>query len=305
MIAANVQAARFLDKNKIPALYRVHEKPPADALEKVRQFLGPLGLQLGGGDTPSSKDYSKLLDSVRERPDRDLIETVLLRSLSQAVYQPELKGHFGLALDHYAHFTSPIRRYPDLLVHRGLKHVLAKRKPSDFRYDHKRMEVLGTHCSVTERRADEATRDAVAWLKCDYMRDHVGEEFDGLIIGVTSFGLFVELKGVHVEGLVHVTALENDYYQHDPTMHRLVGERTGLEFRLADPLRVKVARVDPDERKIDFEPVLDPDNMPRRSARKPGGDKSGSRSKGKTGRRTDGAKGKGGQGGKKKPRRRK
>ncbi|MDX1454012.1 MAG: ribonuclease R [Gammaproteobacteria bacterium] len=307
MIAANVQAAKFLDKNGIPTLYRVHEKPPADALEKLRMFLGPLGLQLGGGDSPSAKDYSKLIANIQDRPDKSLIETVLLRSMSQAVYQPELNGHFGLGLDHYAHFTSPIRRYPDLLVHRGIKHILAGKPAHEFPYDNKRMENLGTHCSMVERRADDATRDAVSWLKCDYMKDRIGDEFDGLIIGVTSFGLFVEIKGMHVEGLVHVTTLENDYYQFDPTMHRLVGERGGLEFRLADPLRVRVARVDPDERKIDFEPIIDADEVrARRKARgsKPIAKPSGRDDRG--GKKKGGAKGKkkDKQGDKKKSRRR-
>jgi ribonuclease R len=255
MIAANVQAAKFLNKNKLPTLYRVHEGPKEDSLEQVRDFLAPLGLNLGGGDDPQPKHYAKLIEKIQDRPDRFLIETVLLRSLSQAVYQPKPVGHFGLALEHYAHFTSPIRRYPDLLVHRGLKQIVNQRPKKEFVYDHRRMEALGTHSSMVERRADEATRDAVAWLKCDYMADKVGEEYEGLITGVTNFGLFVELKDLQIEGLVHVTSLENDYYRHDPTMHRLVGERSGMVYRLSDPIRVRVMRVNPDERKIDFEPV--------------------------------------------------
>lgn len=255
MIAANVQAAKTLEKHKLPTLYRVHDGPKEGSLDDVRSFLGPLGLTLGGGDDPQPKDYEKLIERIQDRPDRYLIETVLLRSLSQAVYQPKNDGHFGLSLEHYAHFTSPIRRYPDLLVHRGLKLIVNQRPKKEFPYDHKRMETLGAHSSMAERRADEATRDAVAWLKCDFMVDKVGEEYDALITGVTNFGLFVELKDMQIEGLVHVTALENDYYRHDPALQRLVGERSGKVYRLADAIRVRVVRVNPDERKIDFEPA--------------------------------------------------
>lgn len=287
MIAANVEAAKFLHAHEIPALYRVHDGPKEESLEDVRSFLGPLGLSLGGGTTPAPKDYAKLIENVRERPDRDLIETVLLRSLSRAEYKPEGNGHFGLALRYYAHFTSPIRRYPDLLVHRGIKHVLQKKSAEKFQYDRKRMETLGAHCSMAERRADDATRDAVAWLKCDYMRDRIGQEFDGIITSVAAFGLFVELKGMHVEGLVHVTALENDYYRYDNTMHRLVGERSGLEFRLADPIRVRVARVDADERKIDFEPIITSD-MYARSRLRSGDSRAASKTgKGKSGKKAN------------------
>ncbi len=255
MIAANVQAAKHLGRARLPTLYRVHEGPSEEALEKLRGFLGPLGLSLGGGDEPQPRHYAKLIEKIQDRPDRFLIETMLLRSLSQAVYQPKPLGHFGLALEHYAHFTSPIRRYPDLLVHRGLKHDFGKRPRHEFHYDFRRMEVLGTHTSMTERRADEATRDAVSWLKCDFMADKVGEEFDGVITGVTGFGLFVELNDLQIEGLIHVTSLENDYYQFDAVNQRLLGERSGKSYRLSDPIRVRVARVDVDERKIDFEPV--------------------------------------------------
>ncbi|MBW3568487.1 MAG: ribonuclease R, partial [Proteobacteria bacterium] len=292
MIAANVQTAKFLDKNKLPTLYRVHDDPKEESAEKVRGFLGPLGLTLGGGENPRPKDYAKLLEKVEGRPDRFLIETVLLRSLSQAVYQPEGDGHFGLALEHYAHFTSPIRRYPDLLVHRGLKQIVNQRPKKEFQYDHKRMEMLGTHSSMTERRADEATRDAIAWLKCDFMVDKVGEEYEGLITGVTNFGLFVELKEMQIEGLVHVTSLENDYYRHDPTLHRLVGERGGKVYRLADEIRIRVVRVNPDDRKIDFEPASGDSGVAREA-------KSGKRSGAKHGSEPRGKK-KGGGSGKKK-----
>jgi ribonuclease R len=253
MIAANVAAARFLQRHRIPALYRVHEGPKLDKLNKLRTFLGELGLGLGGGEKPSTRDFALLLERVQDRSDRHLIQTVLLRSLSQAVYAPERIGHFGLALDSYTHFTSPIRRYPDLLVHRTIRHILQGVKPKELSYDHAAMSSLGEQCSMTERRADEATRDAVEWLKCEFMQDKVGEVFDGIVNGVTSFGLFVELKDVFVEGLVHVTGLPNDYYHFDPVGHRLQGERSGRIYRIGDALRVRVARVDLDERKIDFD----------------------------------------------------
>ncbi len=252
MIAANVQAAKFLAKHKMPTLYRVHAGPDVEGLEKLRAFLGTLGLKLAGGAKPEPGHYSKLLASVRERPDRHLIETVLLRSLAQAVYTPENVGHFGLGLGHYAHFTSPIRRYPDLLVHRAIRHLLQGGTAQNFSYSGSHMEQLGSHCSMTERRADEATRDAMDRLKCEYMRDKQGEEFDGLVTGVTNFGLFVQIKDLYVEGLIHVTSLPNDYYTHDPVGHRLVGERSGRVFRLTDAVRVRVAAVNLDERKIDF-----------------------------------------------------
>ncbi|HEY0634514.1 MAG TPA: RNB domain-containing ribonuclease, partial [Gammaproteobacteria bacterium] len=197
--------------------------------------------------------YAELLASVQARPDAHLIQTVMLRSLSQAVYSPDNKGHFGLAYEAYAHFTSPIRRYPDLLVHRAIRHLLGKKKVEHFRYGVEDMLVLGEHCSMTERRADEATRDALDWLKCEYMLDKVGEEFDGIISSVTSFGIFVELQSIYVEGLVHITSLHSDYYHFDPAKHRLLGERTSRIYRLADKVRVKVVRVDLDERKLDFE----------------------------------------------------
>ncbi|MDG4551796.1 MAG: ribonuclease R [Candidatus Contendobacter sp.] len=255
MIAANIAAARFLQRQKMPGLYRIHEGPTEDRLNKLRAFLGELGLGLGGGDQPSPLDYTRLLERVRDRPDAHLIQTVMLRSLAQAVYSSGNVGHFGLALDAYAHFTSPIRRYPDLQVHRAIRHALNGGKPADFSYTHAELVGLGEHCSMTERRADEAVRDAVEWLKCEFMLDKVGQVFDGIINAVTGFGLFVELRGVFVEGLVHVTSLRNDYYHFDPVGHRLRGERSGQVYRLGDRLTVRVVRVDLDERKIDFEPV--------------------------------------------------
>jgi ribonuclease R len=255
MIAANVAAARFLQRQKMPGLYRIHEGPSEDRLNKLRAFLGELGLGLGGGEKPSPLDYTRLLEQVRDRPDAHLIQTVMLRSLAQAIYASGNVGHFGLALDAYAHFTSPIRRYPDLQVHRAIRHALNGGKPADFPATHADLVGLGEHCSMTERRADEAVRDAVEWLKCEFMLDKVGQVFDGIITGVAGFGLFVELRGVFVEGLAHVTSLRNDYYQFDPVGHRLHGERSGQVYRLGDRLTVRVVRVDLDERKIDFEPV--------------------------------------------------
>ncbi|MDE2088456.1 MAG: ribonuclease R [Gammaproteobacteria bacterium] len=253
MVAANVAAARLLLKHKLPALFRVHGGPNPEKLADLRTFLGELGLRLAGGKEPEARHYAELLAKVLRRPDAHLIQTVLLRSLDQAVYSPDNIGHFGLAYDAYTHFTSPIRRYPDLLVHRAIRHILAKGEAEDFEYAREQALALGEHCSMTERRADEAVRDAVDWLKCEYMMDKVGEEFDGIIAGVTSFGIFVELDGIYVQGLVHVTALGDDYYHFDPAGHRLRGERSGRMYRLGDKVRVKVMRVDLDERKIDFE----------------------------------------------------
>ena len=253
MIAANVCAARFLLDNKIPALYRVHEGPSEEKLTALREFLASVGLTLGGGDEPEPKHYAKILGQIEGRPDAHLIQTVLLRSLRQAVYTPENNGHFGLSFDAYAHFTSPIRRYPDLLVHRAIRHVVRGKSVKQYRYGTSDMLAFGEHCSMTERRADEATRDAVDWLKCEYMQDRVGDEYDGIISSVTSFGLFVELDNIYVEGLVHITSLVQDYYQFDPVHHRLVGERSNKVYGLAGKIRVKVARVDLERKRIDFE----------------------------------------------------
>ena len=255
MIAANVETARFLEKHQIPTLFRVHAGPEVDGLKEVRLFLGSLGLSLGGGQKPEATHYAKLLEKVKARPDKALIQTVLLRSLSQAVYSPDNVGHFGLALGHYAHFTSPIRRYPDLLVHRAIRHVLQGGTTRNFHYSVTQMENLGSHCSMTERRADEAARDATDWLKAEYMQDKVGEEFEGFITSVLPFGLFVQLKELYVEGLIHVTSLPSDYYSHDAAGQRMVGERSGRIYRLTDPIRVRVSNVNLEEHKIDFEPV--------------------------------------------------
>jgi len=252
MIAANVAAARFLERRKIEGLYRVHDRPAAEKIADLRAFLGELGLSLGGGDKPEAKDFNAVLEAAKGREDQHLIQTVVLRTMKQAVYSPDNIGHFGLAQPNYAHFTSPIRRYPDLLVHRAIRHVLRTGSAEHFPYTHDELGLIGEHCSNNERRADEATRDVTDWLKCEFMQDRVGEIFDGVITAVTSFGLFVELKGVFVEGLLHITALDKDYYHFDPVGHRLVGERSGQVYRLGDAITVQLARVDLDDRKIDF-----------------------------------------------------
>ena len=273
MIAANVATATHLSKKRMPLLYRVHSGPAADALDDLRSFLAERGLSLPGGSDPQAADYASVLATVADRSDAHLIQTVMLRSLSRAVYTPHNDGHFGLALEYYAHYTSPIRRYPDLLVHRAIKHLEARRKPVNFDYDVPAMEALGTQCSEAEKRADEATRDVDDWLKCEFMSDSLGETFEGTVTGVTSFGLFVELDGIHATGLVHVSSLSNDYYHFDAQSRCLRGERSGAVHRLADKLKVRVARVDLDERKIDFE-LVEPDqaaakrSKPKRSSRK-------------------------------------
>jgi ribonuclease R len=268
MVAANVAAAQWLLKQGIPALFRVHDGPGADKLADLRSLLGELGLELGGGKRPEPRHYAQLLEEIGGRPDAHLLQTVLLRSLSQAVYQPKNTGHFGLGYKAYTHFTSPIRRYPDLLVHRAIRHLLYAKGVEALPHTPEELPLLGEHCSMTERRADEATWDAVEWLKCEFMLDKVGQVFDGIISGVTGFGLFVELNDIYVQGLVHITSLEDDYYHFDPVRHRLRGERTGRSFQLGDPLKVQVARVDLDERKLDFEPAVRRRRTPPRAGRK-------------------------------------
>jgi len=249
MLAANVCTAKYLLQQKHPALYRVHEGPTPGKLTALKEFLAASALSLGGGDQPTPGDYATLLTKIKGRPDFNLLQTVLLRSLQQAVYSPDNEGHFGLGYDAYTHFTSPIRRYPDLVVHRAIKACLAgtKYQPGGTGWAE-----LGVHCSLTERRADDATRDVENWLKCFFMQDRVGEEFDGTISGVTHFGLFVTLDGLNVDGLVHVTELGNDYFHFDAVHHAMNGERSGKSYRLADRIRVKVARVDLEATKIDF-----------------------------------------------------
>ena len=253
MLAANVAAAGYLLEYKIPALYRIHDSPKQEKLQDLHALLAELGLSLGGGEEPSARDYAKLLHQITNRDDRHLIETVLLRSMPLAIYSAENTGHFGLGFPAYTHFTSPIRRYPDLLVHRAIRYLLRAGSAQDFKYSPATMQALGTHCSMTERRADEATREIEQWYKCQFMQDRVGEEYTGTISGVTSFGVFVELDDIYVEGLVHITSLPIDYYHFDPVGHRLRGERSGRIYRLANRVRVKVIRVDLEDKKIDFE----------------------------------------------------
>ncbi|MFC5772298.1 ribonuclease R, partial [Thauera sinica] len=253
MLAANVCASDFLASREHPALYRIHESPAEEKLAKLRDFLKEFGLGLGGGDEPRASDYAKLLGQVKDRPDAQLLQTVMLRSLKQAMYSPDNVGHFGLAYEAYTHFTSPIRRYPDLLVHRGIKAVLAgeQYRPGNW-------EDIGLHCSMTERRADDATRDVVAFLKCYFMQDRVGEEFTGSVSGVVPFGLFVALDDIFIEGLLHISDLGSDYFHYDETRHALMGERTGKQFRLADRLKVQLVRVDMETNKIDFRLIEGP-----------------------------------------------
>ncbi len=253
MLLANVSAADFITQYGLPVLYRVHKVPDIEKIENLRSFLSSVGLRLTGKTSPSPMDYAKLLKKIKGRPDAHIIQTILLRSLKQAVYSPINEGHFGLAYECYCHFTSPIRRYPDVLVHRAIKHALSKKAPDLFGYSQQEFFMYSDHCSMTERRADDATRNVVDWLKCEYMLDKVGFEFDGIISEVTGFGIFVELKEIYVEGLVHVTALRNDYYHFDPITRRLIGKRTNTTYGLGESVKVQVARVDLDQKQIDFD----------------------------------------------------
>jgi ribonuclease R len=253
MIAANVEAAKFLRKHRIPTLFRVHGGPEEDRLEQLREFLRGFAIDLPQDRDLVPQDFSTVLRRVAENEEARLIETVVVRSMPQAVYQPANIGHFGLSLEHYAHFTSPIRRYPDLIVHRGIRHVLRGGKPEELPASLQNMEAMGQQCSLKERRAEDATRDAMSWLKCQYMQSKIGEEFDALVTGVVDFGLFVQVKGLQIDGLVHVSALGTDYFTRDASGYRLVGARSKRVFRLGDPLRVRLVNVIIDERKIDFE----------------------------------------------------
>ena len=255
MILANVEAARFLLKNKIPAPYRVHAPPPEGKLEALSQFLRGQGITVPWRDSPEPKDFEEVVRQAQGRPDEHMIMAVLLRSQSLAAYQPGNEGHFGLALDAYAHFTSPIRRYPDLLVHRAIHHLLQQNGKPDYPYTGGIMSELCARCSFNSRRAEEAERDVIDRLKCVYLETRIGEEFEGLVSGVTSFGLFVELDYGRISGLVHVTGLPNDYYHFDPVKHCMKGERRGQVFQLADRVKVRVLAVNLEERKIDFELV--------------------------------------------------
>lgn len=274
MILANIAAANFMEKHKEPALYRIHATPSEEKLTSFRTFLSEFGLNLEGGLKPTTKDYAALLEKVKERPDHELIQTMLLRSLSQAVYHADNIGHFGLALEEYAHFTSPIRRYPDLTLHRGIKYLLdkeqgAKRKTTDtggYHYSFDEMDLLGNHCSMTERRADDATREVADWLKCEYMQDHVGGEFSGVISSVTGFGLFVRLDDLFIDGLVHISTLENDYYQFDAAKQRLIGENSGMQYRLGDKVCIKVEAVHLENKMVDFS-LMGSERKPRRAGK--------------------------------------
>jgi len=250
MLAANVCAGNFLSERSHPVLYRVHDVPAEEKVTLLREFLAELGLQLPGGKIPKPGDYARLMSQIQARPDAPLLQTVMLRSMKQAVYSPDNAGHFGLAFDAYVHFTSPIRRYPDLLVHRAIRSALAGKRYEGIDWDD-----MGRHCSETERRADEASRDVENWLKCDYMRDQVGNSFSGRITGVAPFGVFVTLDDFFVDGLVHISELGRDYFRYEAARHALLGERTGKQYRLADRLRVKLVRVDMESRKIDLVPA--------------------------------------------------
>ncbi|OBW90984.1 ribonuclease R [Gallibacterium salpingitidis] len=271
MILANICAAHFMEQHQEPALYRIHSLPGEEKLMSFRSFLRECGLALDGGLKPTPADYAKLMEQVRERPDKELIQTMLLRSLSQAVYSGDNIGHFGLALTEYAHFTSPIRRYPDLSLHRGIKYLLAKEQGSSkrttkgggYHYTLDEIDLLGDHCSMTERRADEATRDVADWLKCEFMQDHVGEVFEGTISSVMGFGFFVRLDTLFIDGLVHISTLDNDYYRFDPSGQRLIGENSGVLYRIGDKVTVRVEAVSLDEKTVDFS-LVSTTRQPRR-----------------------------------------
>lgn len=252
MIAANVEAAKFLKRHRIPGLYRVHPRPDPDRFDELRLYLVSLGLKVAHPEHVQPRDFTKIIRQTADRPDANAIMMTMLRSLTHAEYSPANIGHFGLALESYAHFTSPIRRYPDLLVHRAIRHIVRGGKPGKYVYSGREMERLGSITSAHEKRAEDATREVEAWLKCQYMEQHLGDEFDGVITGVTNFGVFVQITELMVDGLVHVTSLKNDYYKYDAGTQSLVGERTGGKYRLGDAMRVQVNRVDMETRRIDF-----------------------------------------------------
>lgn len=274
MILANIASANFMEKHQEPALYRIHAVPGEEKLTAFRSFLAECGLSLSGGNKPTPMDYAQLLEQIKPRPDHELIQTMLLRSMSQAVYSADNIGHFGLALEEYAHFTSPIRRYPDLTLHRGIKYLLAKQKGSKrkttdtggYHYPLEEMDLFGAHCSSTERRADDATREVADWLKCEYMQDHVGEEFDGVISSVIGFGFFVRLNDLFIDGLVHISGLANDYYLFDMPKQRLIGENSGMIFRLGDAVKVRVEAVSLEQKQIDFS-LISSERKPKRSGK--------------------------------------
>ena len=253
MVAANVQAAKFLRKHRVAGLYRVHAKPDPDRFNELRLYLLELGLKVPHPDHVQPGQLNKLMEQVKDRPDSVAISMALLRSMSHAEYTPKNIGHFGLALDAYAHFTSPIRRYPDLLVHRAIRHILYGGKAGNYAYDGGAMERLGSICSQHERRAEDATREVETWLKCQYMEDKIGEQYDGIITAVTNFGVFVQIPELQIDGLVHVTSLQNDYYRFEAGSQSLIGDRSGMQYRLGDRLAVVVSRVDLESKRIDFQ----------------------------------------------------
>ncbi|ASF17046.1 ribonuclease R [Shewanella xiamenensis] len=275
MILANVSAAKFVKKHKGEILYRVHESPSEQKLANFKEFLAERGLSMGGGLEPTPADYQNVMLQIAGRPDAELIQVMLLRSMRQAIYTPDNEGHFGLALEEYAHFTSPIRRYPDLVLHRVIRYLLAKEKgeanekwtpDGGYHYQLDELDKLGEECSTTERRADEATRDVSDWLKCEFMQDHVGDTFEAVIASVTNFGLFVRLNDLFIDGLVHISSLGSDYYQFDPMRQRLIGEHTGQIYQVGDPVTVKVAAVNLDDRQIDLVMIGDSGKGGRRKA---------------------------------------
>ncbi len=286
MILANVAAAKYLLETSPVGIYRNHNGPTEEKIEKLRAYLGQLGLSIGGGSEPQPADYAALLLSIKDRVDAEQIQLMMLRSLSRAEYEAENKGHFGLALEGYSHFTSPIRRYPDLILHRLIKQRLTKAR-KDYKgletgvnYPSDKLSSMAEQCSYTERRADDATRDVSDWLKCEFMQDKVGLEFTGTVVTVISFGLFVRLDDIYVEGLVHVSALSRDYYQFDPVANVLVGERSGKRFGIGDELKIRVLRVNLDERKIDFELTEEIDIKPHRRGKKSTSSDKASKDKG-------------------------
>ncbi|MGQ8366968.1 ribonuclease R [Glaciecola sp. 1036] len=257
MIAANVCAARYIEDNHAEALFRVHDSPDEDRLSTFKQYLREIGVPVTFSDSPQPQDFTQVINKTKQRPDSELIQTMLLRSMKQAIYDGANIGHFGLSLHAYAHFTSPIRRYPDLVVHRAIKAIIDKQQGQKITtgakaYTEEEIEQLGEQCSMTERRADDATRDVADWLKCEFMLAHIGDVFEGVVASVTNFGLFVRLTEYHIDGLIHITSLASDYYHYDDVKQCLVGEHTGLTYRLGDPLVVRVAAVNLDERKIDL-----------------------------------------------------
>ena len=304
MLAANVCSADFLQQGKQPGLYRVHEGPTPEKQDILRAYLKALGLGLSISETPQPAEFQRIAEATKDRPDAEQIHMMLLRSMSQAIYTPVNSGHFGLAYEAYTHFTSPIRRYPDLLVHRVIKAILAERKyqlpvlptpgeaheklklrlqknsaarrrdgdqtPKRLSSEMQAWEAAGLHCSANERRADEASRDVEAWLKCKYMKEHLGEEYSGSVSAVTSFGLFVTLQDLYVEGLVHITELGGEYFRFDEIRQELRGERTGIRYAIGTKVRVQVSRVDLDGRRIDFRLVREGDELGGRALRDKG-----------------------------------